>query len=135
MTNKPQVALLVELAEKRRDAAARRLGASLSQLRESSARLDMLERYREEYRRRLGEAGTRGLGAEELRNWRGFFERLEEAVAQQRAEMTAVQGGVEALRGRWIAERQRERSFGMLAERAAAEQRLKESRREQKQAD
>src|SRR5262245_9814734 len=117
MSEPSQFDFLAEIAGEKSDAAAKRLGNSLTQLRDSSARLELLERYREEYRRRLAAAGSHGLSTEDLRNWRNFLDKLEQAIAQQRAERDSMAQGVDHSRMHWLAARRREQSFGVLASR------------------
>ena len=130
-----QLAVLAELAVERREAAGRRLRQSIDLLQASLQRLAMLERYRDDYRGRLARAGAGGVAADELRNFNGFLARLEEAHAQQRAEVEALERGVREQRGRWLDERRKERSIDVLAERAEDAARVAESRRLQKLLD
>src|SRR4051812_49077926 len=83
---KAPLSLLAELAQGRRDDAGRVLARSLALLKDSEARLAMLESYRNEYRRRYAANGKTGIAPHELRNFRDFLERLDKAIAQQRAE-------------------------------------------------
>jgi flagellar FliJ protein len=129
------LALLRGLSEDKRNAAGQRLKRAVTLHRASAARLEMLERYRGEYRARLSEGSARGVTPDELRNFRDFLERLEQAIAQQRAETQALARGVEECRGRWLSESRREKSFGVLAERALSAEREREARRLQKQTD
>jgi len=135
MADQRPLALLAELAQERRDAAGRRLGRSLAALKDSESRLALLERYRNEYRQRYARAGTGGVGASELRNFREFLERLDQAVAQQRAEVDALMRGSSELRGRWLQERTRGKSLDMLTERADSADRATEERRLQRLLD
>src|SRR5262245_44858258 len=135
MAERRPLELLAELAQERRDAAGRRLGQSLSLLKDSESRLTLLERYRAEYQQRYARAGSSGVGANELRNFRGFLERLDQAVAQQRAEVEALSRGAHESRGRWLKERTRGKSLDVLTERAENAERAAEARRLQKLLD
>ena len=135
MAERRPLEFLAELAQERRDAAGRRLGRSLTLLKDSESRLALLERYRDEYRQRYARTGSGGVGADKLRNFRGFLERLDQAVAQQRAEVEALARGADESRGRWLTERTRGKSFDVLTERAESAERTAEARRLQKLLD
>ena len=135
MADKRPLALLVELAQERRDAAGQRLGRSLLLLKDSESRLALLERYRDEYQDRYTRTGTSGVGPQELRNFREFLERLDKAVAQQRAEVEALARGASESRGRWLTERTRGKSLDVLSGRAADAERASEARQQQKLLD
>jgi flagellar FliJ protein len=135
MRDPRQLSVLANLAEERRDAAGRRLGRSLALLEESRRRQALLAKYREDYRARLARAAAEGVSGDELRNYSGFLERLEQAIAQQRAEVEALERGVAEQRARWLDERRKERSIDVLAERAEDAARAAEARRLQKLLD
>lgn len=126
---------LLGLAKEKKDAAALRLTKSLALVRESQSRLELLERYREEYRGKLRGAGSQGMSSDELRNFRGFLAKLDEAIAQQAAEVEALKKGATDCQGRWQAERRREKSFDVLAGRADERDRAGEAKRLQKMID
>jgi len=130
-----QLAMLRGLSEDKRDAAGQRLARAVAMHRASAARLEMLERYRGEYRVRLCNGSARGVAPGELRNFREFLERLEQAIGQQRGEVETLARGVEECRSRWLAESKREKSFGVLAQRALSAAREREARLAQKQMD
>jgi flagellar FliJ protein len=130
-----QLAMLRELSEDRCETAGKRLAHATALHRDSAARLTLLERYRGEYRVRLANGSALGVAPAELRNFREFLEKLEQALAQQRAEMETLARGVEECRKRWLGERRREQSFGVLAQRAVTVEREREARNAQKQTD
>jgi len=129
------LALLSDLAQEKRDAAGKRLGRSLAMLNDSQGRLAMLERYRDEYHRRYAAAGQGGVAPGELRNFRQFLERLDQAIAQQRAEMVARARGVSESRSRYLEARLRGKSLDVLSGRAEDAARQGEARRLQKLVD
>ena len=135
MSDRRQLAMLCDLSQDRADAAAKRLGIAHKLHRESGARLEMLEGYRNEYRTRLALGASRGVAPGELRNFRDFLQKLEQAITQQRNEVETLARGVEECRGRWLAERKRGKSFDVLADRAGSADGLRDARQLQKQAD
>lgn len=127
--------LLQARAEDATQEALRRLAELQDACRESESRLDLLRRYRDEYRAKLDAATANGMSALQLNNFRAFLARLEEAIAQQNADVAHWRDVV--LRGRsdWQDAERRARSFGVLNDRRAAEMRHATARREQKQND
>ena len=135
MPNAHQLTRLTDLARDRREVAARKLGRSLSFLRESEARLGMLGQYCADYHTRLAQSAANGVSVEEMRNFREFITRLEAAIGQQRQEVEALQQGVTDCRNGWLAERRRKRAFEVLIERADLTEREADARRLQKLVD
>lgn len=135
MPDARQLSMLADIAQDRREKAARNLGRTLSLLKESEARLTLLESYCGDYRSRLAQNTATGVSADELRNFRDFIGKLEEAIGQQRAEVEAIRQAVVVCRDGWLVERRREHSYEVLTERAQLGIRAEESRRLQKLTD
>ena len=135
MPSPQQLTLLTDLADERRDRAARKLARALAMLKDSESRLVLLETYCTDYRARLAQSAANGVAPDEMRNFRDFIARLEEAIAQQRAEVAALQHGVAECRSGWLLERRRKQSFEVLIERADLDAREAEARRLQKLVD
>lgn len=132
MRDTRQLTMLTDLAQERSDAAAKKLGRSIAFLKESEKRLALLAQYREDYRQRLADLAARGVSGDEMRNFRQFIARLDEAITQQNNEVKTLAQAVAECRGHWIKERRRERSFDVLTERADLAARELEARRLQK---
>lgn len=132
MAERRQLAMLAGIAEKRCGAAGERLGRSVAALKESQSRLALLERYRDEYGKRLSVATLQGMAGDELRNFRDFLGKLDEAIAQQRADVEGQARGVGDKRAQWVEERKKEMSFDALSARAEVDERARDDRRQQK---
>lgn len=135
MPDPRQLTMLTDIAQDRREKAARNLGRTLSLLKESESRLALLESYCGDYRSRLARSTVTGISPDELRNFRDFIVKLEEAIGQQRAEVDVIRRAVGACRDGWLLERRREHSYEVLAERVQIGVRAEESRRLQKLTD
>ncbi len=135
MPDARQLSLLTDLSQERRDAAARKLGQTLALLKESESRLSLLENYCADYRARLAASATQGVTVDEMRNFRQFIAKLDEAIGQQRREVETLRCGVTECRNCWMAECRKGRSFEVLSERADITARELESRRLQKLVD
>jgi flagellar FliJ protein len=126
---------LKELAEKKRDAHAQRLGALTRELDEARQRLAMLVGYRTDYQSRLSEASTQGIDLTRLRNYQAFLAQLERAIAQQDDIVAKAEQSVHGAKAQWTSERQRVESFNALDERHHISLARHEQRRAQKLTD
>lgn len=126
---------LQERAEQATREALQRLSELISACRESESRLGMLQRYRDEYRAKLEAATRKGVSALELANFRNFLAKLDEAIAQQRADVAHRQAAVMRGRADWQEAERRARSYEVLLERRAEAARTHALRAEQKQTD
>src|SRR5690606_29946973 len=115
--------------------ALRRLSELMKACSESESRLTLLRRYRDEYRAKLDNATRTGVSALELSNFRSFLAKLDEAIAQQNADVAHWQAAVMRGRADWQKAERRARSYGVLNERRAEQARGREARVEQKQND
>ena len=122
-------------AEDASTVAMTKLAEMLAGLRDSEGRLAMLERYRDEYQAKMNKASHDGVGIVELNNFRTFLGRLEEAVAQQLADVKHWQSAVEMSREAWRDADRRARSYGVLNERRHERTLNAAARGEQKQSD
>lgn len=127
--------MLQSRAEDATQDALRRLAELQGACRESESRLSLLQRYRDEYRAKLDAATRNGVSALQLNNFRAFLAKLEEAIAQQDADVEHWRAAV--LRGRadWQDAERRARSYAVLNDRRAEQARHIATRSEQKQND
>ncbi|HKO88153.1 MAG TPA: flagellar export protein FliJ [Burkholderiales bacterium] len=135
MTTVHPLETLQGLAEDATTEAMTKLAEMLGRLRDSEARLVMLMRYRDEYRTKLDSSSRNGVSVIELANFRTFLSRLEEAVAQQQADVNHWQQAVERSRENWREAERKSRSFGVLNDRRNERERSTAARSEQKQND
>ena len=126
---------LQERAEDATRDALRRMSELMKTCRESESRLELLQRYRDEYRIKLDNATRTGVSALELSNFRSFLAKLEEAIAQQSADVAHWQAAVLRSRADWQEAERRARSYGVLNDRRAEQARGRAARIEQKQND
>lgn len=135
MTEPFRLQPLLDLANSRMDEAARKLGELISGEHECQRKLELLESYRAEYQERFLEAARNGIGPDAWRNFSVFINRIDEAVAAQRAVLEqsrqAIVGGQQA----WLAQRNKVKAFDTLSQRHVAEQNRRELKDEQRQSD
>lgn len=129
------IQMLQSRAEDATQEALRRLAELQGACRESESRLGLLQRYRDEYRAKLDAATHNGVSALQLNNFRAFIAKLEDAIAQQDADVAYRRAAV--LRGRadWQDAERRARSYAVLNDRRAEQARYIATRGEQKQND
>jgi flagellar FliJ protein len=115
--------------------AMTKLAEMLAGLRDAESRLAMLVRYRDEYREKMNKSSQGGVSIVELNNFRTFLARLEEAVAQQQADVAHWQTAAECSREAWRGADRQARSYGVLNERRHERSASAAARGEQKQSD
>ncbi len=128
-------ATLIQVAQSKSDSAAIKLGQLNARLAESNHKHAVLINYRDEYRARLDTAVMRGAPASEIRNFRAFLDKLDEAVRQQESEVAFWNTQKDNANAKWQAEQRSLNSFNTIADRRDSLQQLAAQRREQKQQD
>jgi flagellar FliJ protein len=123
------------LAQHRTASAARELQGHAGRLRGAEAKLDQLQRYLAEYRLSRSAALVQGLTAARLREFDLFLARLVEAMGAQSLEVERARVTWEASRAHWVEAQKREKAMDALAERHAAEEQIRENRRDRKAQD
>lgn len=126
---------LLELAQQKMDEAGRRLAALLASEQQGEEKLQLLKNYRDEYHARFVEAGKRGMGPQEWRNFQDFLGRLDEAIAQQQQIVDQARQMAERGQQAWLSERTRAKAFDILSQRHETRQQQVEAKRQQKEAD
>jgi flagellar FliJ protein len=135
MTRTPQWDRLKEVAAKRRDAHAQRLGTLTRERDDAAKQLEMLIGYRSDYQARLANAQRSGIDPSGLRNYQAFLAQLERAIAQQTELVGAAERNVQGAKAQWSSEHQRVESFQALDDRHAHGVARDEQRRAQKLTD
>ena len=128
-------ATLIKVAQNKADSAAIKVGQLGARLSESDQKRSVLINYRDEYRARLDSAVMRGAAAAEVRNFRAFLGKLDEAVGQQESEVAFWRAQIDSARTQWQGEQRSLNSFSTIAARRAGAAVLEGARREQKQQD
>jgi len=123
------------LARHRTESAAGELQGHAGRLRAAEAKLEQLRLYLDEYRRSRAAALTQGLTAARLREYDMFLARLDEAISAQGLEVERARALWETARQQWVEANKREKAMDALAERHAAEELMRENRRDRKTQD
>lgn len=128
-------ATLIQVAQNKTDSAAIKVGQLNARLSESGHKRDVLVNYRDEYRARLDAAVMRGAPAAEVRNFRAFLDKLDEAVRQQDGEVAFWHAQIVNARTQWQTEQRSLNSFTAISARRDGAAAQAASRRDQKQQD
>ena len=132
-------ATLIQVAQTRSDGAAVKLGKLMAREAESDQKHRVLVNYRDEYRARLDAATRRGAPAPmptaDMRNFRAFLHKLDEAVRQQESELAFWREQIAQARSNWRDEERSRQSFSTIGARRDAGLAMVHARRDQKQHD
>lgn len=133
MTRSKRMQPVVSVTANREHEAAKRLGECQKRILAAEQRLVELINYRDEYTQQFA-SGT-SLGAARLQDYRVFLGRLNQAVDQQRHQVTVVSHECEGLRQRWLTLHVRAQALDKVVERYRGEERSDQDKREQKDSD
>lgn len=126
---------LITVAQNKADSAAIKVGQLSARRGASEQKHTVLKDYRDEYRARLEAAVLRGAPGSEVRNFRAFLEKLDEAVRQQEKEVEFWRAQIDTANGQWQQEKRSLNSFNTISARREAVVSRTHARREQKQQD
>lgn len=103
--------------------AGQLVGKQQDILRAAQAKLAQLESYAAQYREQIQTLGTAGTAWSQVRDLRGFVDRIESAITAQKIELNRQQLVLTELMGQWTAARQREKAFEVLIDQHQAQKR------------
>ncbi|HEY8023042.1 MAG TPA: flagellar export protein FliJ [Burkholderiaceae bacterium] len=135
MATKSALDTLIDLATAATDEAAKRLGNAISMTDKAEKKLELLQKYREEYASRFQAKMAQGLSPMGYRNFQAFIEKLDEAIAGQQQVVRDAENGVAREKGAWQASERKRMSYGTLASRAVKEEQQRENKKDQKMND
>lgn len=115
-------------AEQTSQAAGQAVGQQQEHIRSAQAKLEQLQSYVAQYREQIAALGAAGAPWSQVRDLRGFVDRIDAAIAAQRTELTRQQQRLAELTAQWAAARQREKAFAVLIEQHQAQSRLVQKR-------
>lgn len=129
-----RMTVVLDLAQREQDLAAKSLEQHQQQLRQEQARLQELESYYQDYESKVGGVQTT-LRASELANSRGFLGRLSEAQRQQRVQITQLEKHYDSAKQYWMECHLKQENLAKLIERYRQEEGIEQEKYEQKQID
>ena len=135
MSNKLPLAMLIELAQSKTDAATRRLGQLQNAHTSAAEKLELLLQYRQEYLDQLQSQMRAGVASAQLRNFQHFIGTLDDAIERQRALTSQADTRLTHGRGDWQHTKRRLNSFDTLADRVRQQEITALNKREQRDSD
>ncbi len=135
MPDARQLTLLEKLAAEKSDAQAVQLAHARQALNAAMDQLRQLQRYASGYQDQLGGKLERSMPIDALRDHHRFMQNFANAVRQQELEVARRRAHADAIERLWQDSERRRQGFRTMAHRAAALDRLAESRRQQKHND
>lgn len=123
---------LQHLAQQKNDAAIKKLGILNRNRKAAEGKLEMLQQYRKDYLEKMQLAEMGGMDLQDLRNYREFIYRLDDAITQQRSAVEQAHKSVSHGQGELSETQRRMKSFDTLAQRHFEAERKKEDKLEQK---
>lgn len=99
------------------------VGRQQDVLRSAQSKLEQLQSYAAQYREQMHAVGTVGSAWSQVRDLRGFVERIDSAIAAQHGEIARQQQALAACTAQWTAARQREKAFEVLIDQMQAQTR------------
>lgn len=127
--------VLHELAQNRSDEATRALGSVMSEERAVLNKLNLLLKYRDDYRDRFRAAIKAGMNQAGWRNYQDFLDKLETAIEQQRAALTVSQQATAVAKEEWRTRQTRLKAYGTLNEQHQKSEQKQADKREQREHD
>ena len=135
MTKSFRLQPILDLAEREAEKSALRLGTLTAQASQLELKLQLLQRYREEYLERFRTALHDNPSNLPFGNFHEFMDKLDTAILQQQATVEQARKQVAAGQREHLDRRRRVKAFGTLAERHQTTAQLQERRAEQRALD
>ena len=132
MASKSALDTLIELATAETDEAAKRLGNAIRATDRAEKKLELLQKYRDEYSSRFEAKMAQGVSPMGYRNFQAFISKLDEAIAGQQQVVLDAEQGVTRERGAWQDSERKRMSYDTLATRQMQQEMKQENRRDQK---
>lgn len=126
---------LVNLAQQKNDAAAKKLGQLNQQQHTAETKLEALQQFRKDYQVKFRDAVKQGIAPENLRNFQDFINRLDEAIVQQKQAIEKVKSSVRDGRDEFKDTTRKMKSFDTLAQRHLEAEKKLEAKSEQRLQD
>lgn len=126
---------VIDKARESEQAAARALGEVHTRVDGAAQKLAELETYRNEYIEGLQHKTRNGLNAMQMKDYRVFLGRLDEAIRQQQQVLAGLEQEAGHARQGWLQEKQRLGALDKLNDRHRQQERSDSDRREQSESN
>lgn len=126
---------VAQFASSREQRAAVCMAESQGKLDAHKARLLELVQYRDEYANAFQQAGSNGLQAIPMRDFRVFLEKLGTVISNQQSLVAQAQGEHAKTKAQWLKLRGKAQALDKVVSRYQVEERRQDANREQNEAD
>ena len=135
MASTQSLKALVEFAQQKMDASAKRLGFLNSKQQEAEKKLDLLIDYRRNYQAHFVNTKNNGMNSIEWTNYLAFIGKLDAAIVEQRKATINAQKETELIKTEYQDLRRKLKSYNTLLQRIKHNQAVKLEKHEQKLLD
>jgi flagellar protein FliJ len=135
MANPSQLQVLIDLAQRETDAAAKRLGETIRAAQDAEQKQTMLQGYRDDYEQRFLQTQANGISQMQFRNFEMFLQKLDNAIKGQGDVVKHAQNKIAMVRQQWQECERKRLSYKTLLKRAGEEQLKLAAKRDQKAMD
>lgn len=108
-----KVAAVAKIVEQQ---TAREFGASRRSHDDKQAQLQQLQQFKAEYEAQFAQRSREGLPAAQLRDYRLFMSKLDNAIEQQQREVSQAEAELAEVRAEWVAKSQRTSALDHLVD-------------------
>ena len=135
MASTQSLKTLVEFAQQKMDASAKRLGFLNSKQQEAEKKLDLLIDYRRNYQAHFVSTKNNGMNSIEWTNYLAFIGKLDAAIVEQRKATINAQKETELIKTEYQDLRRKLKSYNTLLQRIRHNHAVKLEKHEQKLLD
>jgi flagellar FliJ protein len=132
MSTKSSLKILLDLAQQKTDASARKLGKLNTQQQEAEKKLNLLLQYRYSYQSYMQDSTRAGLDHIEWLNFIAFINKLEAAITEQRQAVLFAQNKKIAGSDEFLSSQRKLKSYDTLSQREKRAEDLIQAKNEQK---
>ena len=126
---------IIQLAERREQAAVKQFTEAQNIQREREAKLEELLLYRQEYQQKFVSTESKARSVFQFKDYHAFLMKLDVIIAEQRQLVVSSKEDAESKRQLWMKKREKCQALEKAAERFLDEERQIQNKKEQKEAD
>ena len=135
MTRSERLTPVTRIAEKHEQDAVKLMGECQRQLDDHEKRLAELYAYRDEYRKKMQQAGSEGIDPSKLNDYNIFIRKLDEAIVFQANQVELSKQLLEQRKTEWMARRTRTKVLDKVVDKYKKEEQQHKDKIEQKEID
>ncbi len=135
MKRSQRLTIVLELAQRKEDAALKHLRQAQTQLQQQQEQLDQLIQYQTEYHQQIRQSSQVALSASSYQSSQHFLSQLGAAIVQQQSKVEFCQSEFEAYRGQWQQLHQKKKGMDDFIVQCQQVEQAQVDKREQKEMD